>query len=95
MHTCDPPYEALESWLDGWFNTTLGYTHLLLEAKQPTPPDLSDSLRPYFESAHADARRVFHKYAKIELHPDADGGDADTQYPLSLPIVDPDFRTMN
>jgi hypothetical protein len=87
MHTCDPPSNALQSWLEGWFRTAPGYTHLLLQAKQPSPPDLAASLRPYFESAHADARRVFHKYAKLDLHPDAAGDGSAPQYPSSLPTT--------
>ncbi len=87
MHTCAPPITILESWLEGWFHTGPRYTHLLLEAKQSSPTDLSASLRPYFESAHTDARRVFHKYAKLDLHPDASAIGNTPQYPSSLPTT--------
>ena len=85
MHTCKPPSKALISWLEGWFHFAPSYTHLLLQAKHPTPPALAALLRPYFESAHGDARRVFHEYARLDLHPDAVGAVGETQYPSSLP----------
>lgn len=87
MHTCEPPCDVLNSWLEGWISTAPNYTHLLLQAKEPGPSDLASSLRPYFESAHADARRVFHAYAKLDLHPDAVGARSAVQYPSSLPLT--------
>lgn len=87
MHTCDPPGDALDSWLEVRFNTSPGYIHLLLQAKQPSSSNLAASLRPYFESAHTDARHVFHEYAKLELHPDAVGQSGTIQYPSSLPTT--------
>jgi hypothetical protein len=44
-------------------------------------------LRPYFESAHLDAREVFHRAARIDLHPDADGLGGNAQYPNCLPAT--------
>jgi len=42
-------------------------------------------LRPYFESAHLDAREVFHRAARIDLHPEADAPSHHAQYPRCLP----------
>lgn len=85
MHTCEPPRDILDSWLENRINTSPNYTHLLLQAKEPGPSGMAAALRPYFESAHADARRVFHAYAKLDLHPDAVEASTAVQYPSSLP----------
>lgn len=85
MHTCSPPYDALNLWLSAVFGEDVDYIHLLLEAIGPNPS--SDIMRPYFESAHADARRAFHKYAKLDLHPDATADVSVVHYPSSLPAV--------
>jgi hypothetical protein len=42
-------------------------------------------LRPYFESAHLDAREYFHAQIGISLHPDAVGGPIPVSYPNCLP----------
>lgn len=60
MHTCPPPKEALDSWLKPYPSTADGYGHLLLEQIEEVDQELIDSLRPYFESAHLDAREHFH-----------------------------------
>src|SRR3546814_17033957 len=44
-----------------------------------------DGLRPYFESAHLDAREHFHAQIAIDLHPDADAPGAHACYPNCLP----------
>jgi hypothetical protein len=85
MHTCPVPVNALNAWFKSSSKALPGYTHLLLESNKPAPSDLPEQLRPYFESAHADARRFFHQYAKIDLHPDSLGSDSTCQYPTSLP----------
>jgi hypothetical protein len=87
MHTCPVPVAALKAWLKGSWKAGPGYTHLLLESNVPPPSDLAAQLRPYFESAHADARRFFHEYAKIDLHPDSLGSNSTCQYPTSLPAT--------
>lgn len=48
---------------------------------------LIESLRPYFESAHLDAREHFHREIGIDLHPDAEEEGAHAQYPGCLPAV--------
>lgn len=46
------------------------------------------ALRPYFKSAHLDAREVFHADIGIDLHPDAPGGSAPPiAYPNCLPMT--------
>jgi hypothetical protein len=57
----------------------------LLEQEAPINDDLVAALRPYFESAHLDAREVFHRAARIDLHPDADGPGGSACYPNCLP----------
>lgn len=85
MHNCPPPEEALALWLKAYATIEGGdYGHLLLEEKNDPDDDLMAALRPYFESAHLDAREHFHKKIGISLHPD--GGAAPTvEYPNCLP----------
>jgi hypothetical protein len=45
----------------------------LLEQIFDADDELVAALRPYFESAHFDAREHFHAQAGIDLHPDAKG----------------------
>ena len=85
LHTCKPPVSSLTAWLKGTSTDTPGYGHLLLEAKLPGSPAVAASLRPYFESAHLDAREAFHAEAGLDLHPDAADGAIDVQYPSCLP----------
>lgn len=51
----------------------------------PNDADLVDALRPYFESAHLDARKIFHEYAGIDIHPDAGAPGSHATYPDCLP----------
>jgi hypothetical protein len=85
LHNCPPPTAELQRWLRGTAHVNGDYGHLLFE--QAIAPDaaLSASLKAYFESAHADAREVFHATARIDLHPDADAPGAHAQYPGCLP----------
>lgn len=85
MHNCPPPEEALAYWLKAYPTIKGGnYGHLLLEQQNDPDDDLMDALRPYFESAHLDAREHFHKKIGISLHPD--GGNApEVKYPNCLP----------
>ncbi len=85
LHTCKPPVATLDAWLTATSSGSGNYGHLLLEAKQPGSVSLAAALRPYFESAHLDAREVFHGEAGLDLHPDASSGAIDIQYPLCLP----------
>jgi hypothetical protein len=61
MHTCPPPIDNLEGWLEAYPSTSGSYGHLLLEQKAQSDLALIESLRPYFESAHLDAREHFHR----------------------------------
>src|SRR3546814_19774104 len=47
------------------------YGHLLLEQQAESDDALLSALRPYFESAHLDAREHFHRKIGISLHPDS------------------------
>jgi hypothetical protein len=86
MHTCPPPYDTLEDWLEKHPSTNGNFGHLLLLQKEMDRQTLCQALRPYFESAHLDARQVFHADIGIDLHPDAgDGGEAPIEYPGCLP----------
>jgi len=58
---------------------------MLVEQQMPNDDRVVSELRPYFESAHLDAREVFHSTAHIDLHPDADGPGGNVQYPSCLP----------
>lgn len=85
MHTCPPPSDALDQWLKPNGTVANKYGHLLLEQKCDIDQCLIDSLRPYFESAHLDAREYFHAQIGISLHPDAAGGPLPVSYPNCLP----------
>lgn len=85
MHTCPPPTDALGQWLKPNGTVANNYGHLLLEQKGDIDQYLIDSLRPYFESAHLDAREYFHAQIGISLHPDAAGGPLPVSYPNCLP----------
>lgn len=85
MHTCPPPTEELEDWLEANGTVEENYGHLLLEQKADIDDDLIDVLRPYFESAHLDAREHFHEQIGISLHPDAAAGPPPVSYPGCLP----------
>lgn len=87
MHTCAPPSQALNAWLAGLYVHANRFGHLLLEANAPHTQILVDALRPYFESAHLDAREVFHEDAGLDLHPDATGPVSPIQYPGCLPPI--------
>ncbi|WP_346897555.1 aminotransferase [uncultured Roseibium sp.] len=85
LHNCQPPTTLLNRWLSGAANVNGDYGHLLFEQATPNDEAVLDGLRPYFESAHLDAREVFHRAARIDLHPDADGPGGNAQYPNCLP----------
>ncbi len=85
MHNCPPPLSLLGRWLHGAAHINGDYGHILLEQVAPIDAALIDGLRPHFESAHLDAREVFHRAARIDLHPDANGPGGNAQYPNCLP----------
>lgn len=85
MHTSEPPVATTEDWLKSYPSVEGNYGHLLLEQKIALSPELVDGLRPYFESAHLDAREHFHAQIAIDLHPDADAPGAHACYPNCLP----------
>jgi len=85
LHTCRPPVATLNAWLEVTSSGSGDYGHLLLQARQPGSATFAAALRPYFESAHLDAREVFHGEAGLDLHPDASSGAVDIQYPSCLP----------
>ncbi|MEQ1515326.1 MAG: aminotransferase [Usitatibacteraceae bacterium] len=58
---------------------------MLLEQQTATDEALIATMRPYFESAHLDAREYFHRQIAIDLHPDADAPGAHACYPGCLP----------
>lgn len=87
MHTALPPKVALEAWLNEYPSEVERYGHLLLEEKEETDPNNAVDFIDYFESAHLDARKCFHKLARISLHPDEGDEACDAQYPGSLPLT--------
>lgn len=87
MHTCRPPMEAIRRWLSNNATVRGTYGHLLLEQRAATDDDLVTAMRPYFESAHLDAREYFHRQIAIDLHPDAGVPGAHACYPSCLPAT--------
>lgn len=86
MHTCPPPTETLDEWLSSNGTIEGNYGHLLLEQEVKIDQALVDALRPYFESAHLDARKYFHEQIGVSLHPDEEGQGSDVRYPDCLPL---------
>ena len=86
LHNVPPPRSAIQTAVSDTSAGSGSYGHLLLEQ---TVPDFDDAtvaaLRPYFESAHADAREVFHRAARISLHPEPIARGANATYPNCLP----------
>lgn len=85
LHTCPPPKETLQEWLEEYPLYNGNFGHLLLLQKEIDREIICQGLRPYFESAHLDARQVFHDFIGIKLHPDADIiYEESVEYPRSL-----------
>lgn len=84
LHDCPPP--NLDDWLEQNPSFIKGYGHLLIEQIKAGDDELLSRLKPYFESAHLDARTVFHDFMGISLHPD-DEKQADVSYPSSLHLT--------
>ena len=87
MHTEQPPKNTLNKWLIEYPDVEGNYGHTLLEQKPDLDLDLVSELRPYFESAHLDAREHFHAIMQIDLHPDATAPGANATYPNCLPKI--------
>ncbi len=87
MHTCKAPGTALDNWLRKYPSENGSYGHLLLEQVGASDDTLIEALRPYFESAHADAREHFHALIGMDLHPEASAPGAHAEYPRCLPKV--------
>lgn len=86
LHTAAAPIPTLQRMLSSAAAGSAGYGHLLLEQAAAQVDDAAiDELRPYFESAHLDAREVFHRAARISLHPEAGERGAGSTYPDCLP----------
>jgi len=85
LHTENPPLDIIRNWLSEMPTVVGNYGHILLEQKKPGDDAVRNGLTPYFESAHADARQNFHRFARISLHPDAGEEGCDAAYPNCLP----------
>jgi len=85
LHACAPPKKLLEDWLDVNPSVVGRYGHLLIEQTGTSDDELIDGLRPYFESAHLDARQEFHDFIGMSLHPDGDAAGVNARYPNCLP----------
>jgi hypothetical protein len=85
MHTCPPPRKTIAEWLKSYGTVRGRYGHLLLEQQAEPDDDLIAAMRPYFESAHMDAREHFHAQIGIDLHPDAGIPGQVACYPNCLP----------
>lgn len=85
MHTCPVPGALVDNWLTAFPSSVGNYGHLLLEQSAKNDTDLVEGFRPYFESAHLDARQYFHECMSIDLHPDASSPGAHAMYPDCLP----------
>ncbi len=88
LHTAQPPNNFLGENFQQYEDVDVGrYRHVLLEAKYNDPASLAAALRPYFESAHLDARTIFHDEIGINLHPDTGPAVASSiTYPNSLEL---------
>ena len=85
LHTCPAP--DLQKWFDTYPSDVNNYGHLLLQQHTAKDTELINRLVPYYESAHLDARTVFHEFIGIGLHPDAAVGSAEIDYPSSLHLT--------
>lgn len=85
MHICRVPGDALDNWLVAYPTVEGNYGHILLEQSGENDDALIEAFRPYFESAHMDAREYFHEQIGIDLHPDAGVPGAHAEYPNCLP----------
>ena len=85
LHTCQPPVEELEERFEEHATVNGNFGHTLLVQLTADDGTLASALRPYFESAHLDARNIFHSDIGLDLHPDAAGDDPFIAYPSSLP----------
>ncbi|MGJ8572295.1 MAG: aminotransferase [Hoeflea sp.] len=85
MHICPPPKDEFKKRFTDYPDVNGGFGHTLLEQLNEDDGSLADILKEYFESAHLDARNIFHANIGIDLHPDAAGDEPVVVYPGSLP----------
>lgn len=85
LHDCPPP--NLDDWLEYNPSSIKDYGHLLIEQKSSVDDEIISKLRTYFESAHLDAREVFHDFMGISLHPDGNEKKIGVSYPSSLHLT--------
>lgn len=85
LHTCPPPHDKLDEDFEEVPLIYDDFGHTLLVQRAEDDGTLAASLRPYFESAHLDARSFFHSNIIIDLHPDAERNAPLITYPGSLP----------
>tara|TARA_R110000787_G_scaffold16622_17_gene50522 strand:- start:17883 stop:18839 length:957 start_codon:yes stop_codon:yes gene_type:complete len=85
MHTCPPPIDEFSECFDENASVNGDFGHTLLVQSEEDDGSLAAALKGYFESAHLDARNIFHANIGIDLHPDANGDDEIVTYPGSLP----------
>lgn len=85
LHMCPPPRDDLEERFVEDPSVNENFGHILLVQRAADDGTLAASLRPYFESAHLDARSVFHSDIGLDLHPDAAEDGSLITYPGSLP----------
>src|SRR3546814_12828259 len=89
VHDCPPPKAALASWLKAYGTVESGnYGHLLLEPQAESDDALLSALRPYFESAHLDAREHFPRKLGNRIYPDS-AAPPKSHYPRFLPTPPP------
>lgn len=86
LHNVPPPLTTLARLLAVTPAQAGNYGHLLLEQHVGAIGDTDiTEFRPYFESAHLDAREAFHRSARISLHPEAGVTGTHATYPNCLP----------
>lgn len=89
LHTHKPNEDLISKYFKSFNDEEIeGYMHILKVATFDDMQAVLDDFKPYFESAHLDARSVFHVEVGINLHPDAGIDDpvASISYPRTLPI---------
>lgn len=84
MHREPPPRILIEKWLKKYATEDQRYGHTLLEDTGLDTTEAVRELRPYFESAHLDARKHFHDFVGMSLHPDDGARGSNAKYPNCL-----------
>ena len=86
MHTCLPPKDKFKKRFAEYPEVHGNFGHTLLVQLEADDGSLAGDLKEYFESAHLDARKKFHAFIGIDLHPDAIEGESVVTYPASLSV---------